>query len=249
MAAAKNAELEEPLRLLAEGEFGFIDGGCGTGGSIEYCEKTFRRGRGIGFDSSAKKIELAQAAGHKAYEANLASLSLPEKCVSFVSFLDVLEHFPDVQTTESVLKNMAMLARDFIFIRHPNFEDIGYLKEHGLKLDWTDWHGHPNPMLLSEFDAMFCSQGWFAPSVFGQKPIHSSAHPSIIPIDAPRDTVGYDLEKHGVKPSLQFDRPIYSQFDIFVCLNSDLSNKEWRNITKSVVKSRNRTRAVAPLGI
>ncbi|MDP6959743.1 MAG: class I SAM-dependent methyltransferase, partial [Planctomycetota bacterium] len=117
-------EIGDLLSKLVQGKFGFIDGGCGSGGSLEYCEKTFGRGPGIGFDSSSQKIDLAQASGYTVYKADMASVSLPNKCVSFVSFLDVLEHLPDIQTAEKILKNMGTVARDFIFIRHPSFEDM-----------------------------------------------------------------------------------------------------------------------------
>ncbi len=244
----ENEELDRVRHLLRRGDFNFIDGGCGSGGSLAYCEKTFAGGRGLGFDASPSKIEAARAAGHRAYLADMISLELPERCVSFISFLDVLEHLPDIATTRSILENMASMARDFIFIRHPSFEDIDYLKTFGLKIDWTDWHGHPNMMLLDDFDALFRDLGWTASAVFGQKPIMNSSHVSVVPEDAPRDTVGYDAERHGLKQNIRFDRVMYSQFDIFVRLNRDMSDSEWGQITKTVVSRRNRTKALRSLG-
>jgi hypothetical protein len=245
----RESELDSIRRRLGEGEFSFIDGGCGIGGSMDYCQKTFGRGIGIGFDSSFDKIERAKLAGHTACVADMKSISLPENCVSFVSFLDVLEHLPDIETTESILENMATLAHDFIFIRHPSFEDIEYLRGHGLKLTWTDWHGHPNMMSLADFDDVFHRLSWSAPTVLGQKPIADSSHPSIVPENAPRDTIDYDPKLHREKRSIKFDRAIYSQFDIFVRLNDELTAREWTGITKSVANLRNQTKALAPIGI
>lgn len=240
--------VDEARSRLAQGEFAFIDGGCGIGGSLAFCEKTFGRSPGIGFDSSPAKVERAVAAGHCVYRADLASIDLPPRSVSFVSFLDVLEHLPNVTVTRSILENMGCVARDFLFIRHPSFEDIAYLEERGLKLDWTDWHGHPNMMTLADFDALFRELGWSAPTVFGQKPIEDSRHPSIVPLDAPTDTVGYDPAIHSKKPGIRFDRVVYSQFDIFVRLNPDLSRRDWKNLTERVVSRRNGTEALAALG-
>ena len=73
--AGKTIESTWP-RLVA-GEFAFVDGGCGSGGSIAYCEKVFKMGRGLGIDSSAAKIEKARDAGHVAFQADLTRVSLP----------------------------------------------------------------------------------------------------------------------------------------------------------------------------
>ena len=243
MDVQKGNELKigDSFSQMVRGKFGFIDGGCGSGGSLEYCEKVFGRGPGIGFDLSSQKIELAQAAGYAVYQADMASVSLPKNCVSFVSFLDVLEHLPDIQTAEKIIKNMGTVAKDFIFIRHPSFEDVEYLKGYGLKIDWTDWQGHPNPMLLSDFDSMFRRLGFPSPAVFAQSPIKDSNHPAIVPLDAPTDTIRFDREKHGPKAVMEFNRKVYSQFDIFVCLNPDLSREEWECIVTRVILARKET--------
>ncbi|HEB88560.1 MAG TPA: hypothetical protein ENI85_03230 [Deltaproteobacteria bacterium] len=248
-SSSSKGNLDEARDRLIAGEFAFIDGGCGIGGSIAYCEKTFGRGPGIGFDSSPGKIERARADGHPAYRADLTSIELPERCVSFLSFLDVLEHLPDIEVTRSILANMEHVARDFIFIRHPSFEDIDYLKALGLKLTWTDWHGHPNMMSLADFDALFRELGWSAPSVFGQKPILDSTHPAIVPIDAPRDSKEYDRDRHSDKPYHRFERRIHSQFDIFVRINQEMPDSEWEKIVHGVRKRRHRTIPLTGLGI
>ena len=233
--------VESVRRRLLAGEFAFVDGGCGSGGSIAYCEKIFKRGRGIGFDSSAAKIEKARGAGHEAYQADLTAIDLPPKSVEFVSLLDFLEHLPHVDLARAVVSNMQKVARDFIFIRHPNFEDVEYLKALDLKLDWTDWHGHRNMMTLDDLALLIRDLGLPAPTIFGQKPIADSHHPSIVPLSAPRDTVGYDATRHSPKEKLCFDRPIYSQFDVFVRLDPALSDDEWRRVTGSVFDRRHAT--------
>lgn len=241
--------LAEACTRLAAGDFAFIDGGCGTGGSLEFCEAVFGKGRGVGFDSSPAKIEGAKANGYSSYRGNLASIGLPAHSVSFVSFLDVLEHLPDIATTRKILLNMAETARDFIFIRHPSFEDIEYLSEYGLKLGWTDWHGHPNMMTLADYDELFHELGWSAPTVFGQKPIASSFHPAIVPASAPTDTVEYDPALHTEKPEIHFDRVVFSQFDIFVRLNLDLPEEEWREVTNHAINRVNGTTRLNGLGV
>lgn len=237
--AAKSIESARQ-RLLA-GEFAFVDGGCGSGGSIAYCEKVFKTGRGLGIDSSAAKVEKARGAGHVAYQADLTAISLPPKSVQFVSFLDFLEHLPQLDLARAIVANMQQVARDFLFIRHPNFDDIEYLETFGLKLDWTDWHGHRNMMTLADLELLIRDLGLPAPTILGQKPIADSDHPSIVPLSAPQDTVGYDPARHAVKQKVRFDRPIYSQFDVFIRLDPDMAEAQWQSVTRSVFDRRNAT--------
>jgi len=240
-AAGTGATIDEARARMRAGEFVFVDAGCGIGGSLAYCEKLFGRGRGIGFDASAAKIAEATAAGHAAYQADLATIDLPERSVLFVSLLDFVEHLPGADATRAILANLGRVARDFLFIRHPNFEDIERLASHGLKLDWTDWHGHTNMLRLAELDALIRGLGWPAATVFAQKPILDSGHPSVVPLSAPRDTVGYDAERHGPKALVAFDRPVYTQFDLFVRVNPALTDAEWTRITRRVARKQGET--------
>ncbi len=240
MAESIGAEisLDEARTRLAAGEFAFLDGGCGAGGSLAYCERLFRKGRGLGIDASARKIALAVAAGQIVCQADLATVQLPARSVMFVSLLDFLEHLPDVERTREILANLAGVARDFVFIRHPNFDDIEYLAGLGLKLDWTDWHGHTNMLKIAELDRLIRELGFPAPTVIPQKPILDASHPSVVPLSAPHDTVRYDPSKHDPKPAIRFDRPIYSQFDLFVRVGRDLGDAAWGRITSHVIPPR-----------
>lgn len=236
--AKGSISLEDARLSLSAGEFAFVDAGCSSGGSLTYCERVFRKGPGIGFDISPDKIARASEAGHVVCQADLATVELPSRSVHFVSLLDFLEHLPDFARAREMLANMARVARDFLFIRHPSFEDIDYLKTLGLKLDWTDWHGHPNMMTVADFFRLMRELELAAPTIIAQKPIADSSHPSIVPLSAPRDTVGYDPALHGPKPEIRFDRPIYTQFDIFVRLDDSLAGSAWDRITGHVVERR-----------
>lgn len=238
------ASLERAGERLRAGAFAFVDAGCSSGGSLAYCERIFGQGRGVGFDASAAKVAAARAAGHEVYQADLATVELPPKSVLFVSLLDFLEHLPDLDATRVMLERLGRVARDFLFIRHPSFEDIDLLRSLGLKLDWTDWHGHRNPLRLRDFETLCRELGWPAPTVLAQKPILDSGHPSVLPLSAPSDTVGYDPAKHAPKPKLRFERPVHSQFDIFIKLNPALTAGAWFRITERVVSPRAGTRRI-----
>lgn len=217
---------------LRNGEFGFIDFGASSGGSVEYCEKTFNRGRGIGIDNSATKIALAKEKGRLVTKGDLRSIHIPEKCVSFCSALDFLEHLPNIAFATNVLHSMVRAARDFVFIRHPSFEDIDYLASMGFKIDWTDWRGHTNMMKISDFDNIFAEAGWDDYVIIPRRRIQDSTHSAIIPLTAPTDTVRYKEETCGAKNCMHFTRECYEQFDIYIKINPTISDKEWEQLVE-----------------
>lgn len=224
------------LQYLRRGEFDFADLGCGTGESITFCRKRFRARRGIGFEISDTKIKKARAARHAIAHADVTKLDFPDNCVSFCTMLDFLEHLFTEEDACRILSAAGRMARDFLFIRHPSFEDIEYLAGHDLKIDWTDWRGHRNPLLLSDYDRIFRSLGWSDYVVIHQKQIVDSRHPAIVPLTAPIDTVRYDADLHGPKPHVLFHKPVWTQFDIFVRLNPDLPDERWDQVIDSVLR-------------
>jgi hypothetical protein len=232
---------EQIIQNLKSRYYAFIDLGCGDGESISYCEGFFGLAPGVGFDISERKIEMARQRGHHVVHANVIQTNFPEQCVSFVTMMDFLEHLYSLDDAKTILQRAGLLARDFIFIRHPSFEDIEYLKRFGLKLDWTDWTGHRNMMTLADFENAFEELGWTQFSIMPRKQIFDSDHPAIVPLDAPTDTVRYDSSVHGAKAIVHFGRPIWTQFDIIVRLpGSALPHQRWIEVREAVVLERRR---------
>jgi hypothetical protein len=149
--------------------------------------------------------------------------------------MDFLEHLPDEPAAVGVMRELGRAARDFVFIRHPSFEDVDYLARFGLKITWTDWQEHPNMMTLADYERVFAELGWNDYVINLGPPIVDSWHYAVLPIDAPRDAQRYDPEMHGPKPFIEFDRPLYEQFDIFVrldpAMDDDLRRKTSASIT------------------
>jgi len=226
-------ELSIVLEELREGRFGFIDAGSSTGGSLLYCEEIFGRGKGVGFDSNAEKIEEAAKQKVRVVRGNLTSIQFSEKCVSFSSMMDFLEHLPNQAAAEKVLLSLARASRDFLFIRHPSFEDIGYLEKYGLRLSWTNWSGHKNMMTIADFKALFQKLGWSTYHVVPRNRVADSAHNSIVPLSAPTNVVTYDPECHDKKEFIQFEKSVFGQYDIYVRLGGELSDKEWSRLVES----------------
>src|SRR6185369_10144821 len=125
---------------------------------------------------------------------------------------------------------VAAASRDFLFVRHPSFDDIEYLAQFGLKFGWTDWSSHPNMMTTDDFRRIFETLGWHDYRIVPHMGYTDSTHPSIVPASAPRDTEVYDEALHGPKPFVRFDHTVYAKFDIFVRLNPALPDDAWRRI-------------------
>jgi SAM-dependent methyltransferase len=215
---------------LSRGRFRFLDAGCGTGGSIDHCARRFGRRPGLGIDNADARLDVARRRGYVVHQADLRSLEFPFQCVDFASLMDVLEHLPDPAAARRVLAAFGTAARDFVFIRHPAFDHKEYLAAHGLKLTWTDWSDHTNPMSLDQLQDLLDDLGWTDRTILPNMPITDSRHPAIVPLSAPRDTLEYDESLHGVKPLVTFNRVLYCKYDIFVRLNGRMDDAAWRHV-------------------
>lgn len=224
-------DINEALTRLKAGDWAFIDAGASVGGSLEYCEKRFRRGGGIGFDIRGGKVAKCAAAGFDVCKCDLRTQQFPPDCVSFASMMDFLEHLPSMRMAEEIMLNMAVPARDFLFIRHPCFNDTEYFASLGLKLTWSDWKGHTNMAHTDEFRDFFNRQGW-EHWIIPAKQIVDSSCPFLVPLGAPRDSVRYDPRTHGPKPRIVFERFVFSFCDMFVKLNPALPDREWLDVVR-----------------
>lgn len=217
-------------RDVARHAYEFLDLGSSTGGSIAYCRRRFGATRGLGVERSPAKVQQLREQGFEILACDLFALDLPPASFRFVSVLDVLEHLPDFAAVERALGVARGLARDFLFIRHPLFDDTPYLAALGLKQFWTDWHGHTAPVPVATFLEIFRGMGLAQIALNYRAPAHDSDHASLLPLGAPPDQHHYDPHLHGPKPRVVFPKPIYGQADIFVALR-DYAPREWARLT------------------
>jgi len=224
----------EVVEALKSGRYAFLDAGCGEGGSMTQLNQRFGRSPGLGLDYYMEAVEASCKAGFESIYCNLlmSELVLPENCVDYAAAMDFLEHLPTEQDAVTVLIKLASAARDFLIIRHPSFEDVDYLEQFGLKLNWTDWSCHPNPMKLDDFRRIFAGLGWKDYAILPHMNYADSSHDSMLPLAAPTDTLRYDKESHGPKALVEFDRPVWGKFDIFVKLNPAMDEGAWESIAR-----------------
>jgi hypothetical protein len=196
--------------------YDFLDLGCKIGGSIGWAQRKYG-GRGLGVDFNLELVREAIENGYDAIHADALKLDFPPNSFRFISMMDFLEHLPSEVEVKQTLANCKRWARDFFFIHHPSFEDVDYLKTHNLKLDWTDWHGHPSGLTIRDFELLFNELGLDNFTIERTRLIVNSMDDHIVPLDAPTDTVGYD-EGLGPKKNIEFDRPIYGRVEVVVQL-------------------------------
>jgi SAM-dependent methyltransferase len=195
-------------------DFDFLDLGAGEGRSLEYCEAKIG-GRGIGIETMQEKVEDAQKRGREVYLGNALHLSRIPGKVDYVVCDNFLEHLPGKKEVTEMLKMAAAVTRKFIYISHPSFEDVHYLKGHGLKTYWSDWTGHTAMLTLSDLMGILHECGIHWVQVHPVYRIRTSDDERIIPLGAGVDKFHYE-PSHGPKPkpAIKFDRELYYSFDI-----------------------------------
>lgn len=208
------------MRSLADvdlDDYDFLDFGAGHGNSLRRCKELFG-GRGLGIDIDRKKIAHAQEHGIEVVYGDITSLPR-RKLVTYVCMDNFLEHLPNFDVVRQMLEVATAVATDFLYIRHPSFEDEAYLAAIGLKQYWHDWTGHPSHVLLSDFCAMLKQLGARPFDMEFANPTFDSSDPSILPFSAPPDQHEYDEQLHGSKPQVAFARPVYRQLRLTAHLN------------------------------
>ncbi len=217
-------------------QYDFVDLGCSTGDSITYCIQRFHARRGIGVDIDKSKVLKAQAVGVDAVLADASQLAVVSSLsnadqIRFVSMVHFLEHLPDFQTVEEIIRNAAAIASDFLFIRHPSFEEEAYLTMLGLRQYWWHWTGHKSHVHVSDYCSIFDRLGLRQYMIRYQEPIWDSTHRSILTSDMPIDQHNFDPGRHRDRPYMRFDRPLWREQEIFVALRA-FPPEEWNAITR-----------------
>ena len=211
----KSSRLPKITDITSLSGYDIIDLGAGDGASLKNFERKFN-GRGIGIELDEKKVKKAVALGHdNIYLGSALDLHKLSGKADYVTCDNFLEHLLSFDDVERMLRQAMGVARKCIYIRHPGFEDIDYLKSHGLKTYWSDWHGHTAMMRIGDYMEMFMRLGIQTVKVVPVSLIKDSEDDRLLPLDAPIDQHNYDPKKHSKKPKkIVFDREVYYAFDI-----------------------------------
>jgi SAM-dependent methyltransferase len=203
-------------RISKKPQYDFLDLGCKKGSSIGWSQRKYG-GKGLGVDLKLEMVEEARKNGFDAIRGDVLKLDFPKNSFRYVAMMDFLEHLPSKDASFQVLKNCKKWSREFFFIHHPSFEDIDYLKNLGLKIDWTDGYDHTNPLTLDDLKEMFNKLRVKKYEIEPKLPIVDSSDKHILPLTAPHNTILYS-KNVGTKTLVKFDHPVYSRFEIVVYL-------------------------------
>lgn len=237
------SEDDERRRAFARAEL--VDLGCGTGSDLTSLERRFGA-TAIGIDRNRRKIARGRESGRAVFQGDITELdhSLFESA-RFAVLDNVLEHLPSMEVVEAVLASACSLASEVVCIRHPSFDHVEYLRANGLKQYWTDWpRSHPTPIELHELMAIANRVGAYRTIVQPVMRALDSSDPTLLPLAAPseqhrrdRSRYGvYDPERHGPKPEVVFDRPVYFAFDIALVTGGDMPAFSYRDDPETSVR-------------
>jgi hypothetical protein len=196
--------------------YDFVDFGSSKGGSIEFSKQKLGGTRGLGLDIDAQKIATSRAAGFDVEQADVTQLD-PSKVgtTRFVTMMHFLEHLNGVSFAEKCIVSAVNIADEFVFIRQPFFDADDYLAALGLKLYWSDWHGHRNHMKIAELrsvlDDLLLRKQIRRYIIFRRTPVEDSNDPCVHPASSPRNQHDWQAGKHPPKPFFKFHVPVFRE--------------------------------------
>ncbi len=206
---------ETLLDYLTDGDVDFIDLGCSHGGSINHAMRKFGLSQGIGVDIDPAKVASARTAGNLAVLADATNLDIPEGSVRLVQGLHFLEHLPSRTMSREVIDEAIAAATEAVYFRQPYFDADDRLHELGLKLYWSDWHGHPSHVTISDFVEVMRearqAERLEHYAVFVAGDILDSHDDAVLPLGAPRDQHRYDPAHHSEKAYVPFPFAVHRE--------------------------------------
>ncbi len=138
---------------------------------------------------------------------------------------DFLEHLPSEAWSASLLQVMLAKARKGVWLRMPSFEQDGTgcqaLEVLGLRFTWTNWTGHTSHFTLAQAAQAIEEYKKLAKhpelhvSVRPGKRVQASDDPCVVPLEAPKDTVKYDISL-GHKTVVNFNPPLVAQWEVII---------------------------------
>ena len=206
-------EMTEPTESSLA-RYDFLDIGSSKGGSIDFARDKLGGKRGLGVDLRAANVEHMRWRGYDCLHGDITEMTFPAKSVRFAVMNHVLEHM-SLHKAYQTVQCAKHVATDFVYVRGPYFDADAFLRRHGLKFYWSDWHGHTCHLTISLLQAVLRGLGLEHFTILGRTPVADSLDDSVHPLDSPIDQHQYDPLEHPPKPSIRFNPPLYREF---ICL-------------------------------
>jgi hypothetical protein len=192
-----------------------VDFGCSNGASLQFAFDVMGCKTGIGFDIDPRKVARTRELGFEAEVADLTDPTHFSGRARLAILSHFLEHVPNATMATKILGTAAKVCSEYFFVRQPWFDCDGPLAQLGLKLYWSDWHGHTNNMtsmqLYLALKRLLEKGEIHSFTIFGNIPVKHSSHEVIVPLDRPTDGQKYDPETDEPKPDTAFSFPCYRE--------------------------------------
>jgi hypothetical protein len=206
--------------------YDFVDFGAGKGGSMRFAQRVLRGHSGLAIDKSESKVSKIRELGFDAAHCDATKVE-PIGTVRFSLMSHFLEHLPSLAVSLRCLRTAVLLSTEFVYIQQPWFGSDAYLEGLGLKLYWSDWHGHRNHMqaehLTTYLEALRLERRIAAYTVWSFHRVEDSSDPCLLPLSAPPDQFAWDAEAHASKPLAVFNQPVFRELRCFISVSDSRS--------------------------
>jgi hypothetical protein len=208
------------LEGVEEGAFDFIDVGSHKGGGLRL-GATLGGNHGLGVEIDERKARSGLQQGLAIYTSDAAALPWDRRVFRFGVCRHVLEHLPDEATVRGVLRRLADICSDFIYVEGPDFSSATYLRDLGLTLAHDTMSTHTCRMDPASLGSALAAVGTRRLLMGRALPIRDSHSRWIHRHDAPRDRGAWREEEDLPKPTVTFDRELYRDIVLLGALSDE----------------------------
>ena len=199
----------------------FIDIGGSKGGSYKFIKSKYNYENGLAIDIDIQKVKESLKNNVPAIRLDATKMGLfRDNSCKLISIIHVLEHLPNKEIIEAVLKESIRVAEEKIHITGPMFYKE-YLSKLGLQFFWSHWVGHTYLIEPDEIIDIMKKLGKTDYKLnFKEKHrILGSENKDIQPIGCDIDRFEYDENIDPPKDmNIIFDKKIYKEFEIIFYL-------------------------------
>lgn len=199
----------------------FIDIGGSKGGSYKRIKNKYKFKSGLAIDIDDRKIEVSLKNNVPAICLDATNMSIfNDNACKLISIIHTLEHLPNKNVIENVLKESIRVASNTIYISGPMYY-LDYLKPLGFQFYWSHWTGHTcliEPMEIIKIMKKL-GQTKYQLNFKETHLIKNSADPCIHPINGKIDRHGYNSKIDPPKKmNVNFKEKIYKEFELIFTL-------------------------------
>ena len=211
-------------------DYDFLDFGASKGNSILFGKNKLGGRKGLGIDNDPNKVELAKENGIDCILEDVTKLKFPINKFNFIIMSHFLEHLGSFRDVRRTIESAAQVAKNFLFIQGPFFDADGYLESLGLKFFWSDWTAHHTQLTIKDLRLILLHLGLNKHIMLVANEVLGSDHPTIHPLESPKNQQDYDPQKHPPKPNVRFTRTLYREM---VCIVKLREFGNWKKIIKA----------------